>query len=164
MIRNPPRKNERYGENDSKGRFLFVAAYTTVSTSDRTTLGCENGTDGGTDGGSNGGSNGGTDGALSSEELVTTRAKLSLVDLAGSEKGEGSAVGSAQERERSRINSSLSALSNCISCLGDARRTHVPFRDNPLTRWAPNEAAGMLLRELPLGRACELLGYESLAG
>lgn len=42
----------------------------------------------------------------------------------------------AQERERSRINSSLSALSNCISCLGEARRTHVPFRDNPLTRWA----------------------------
>lgn len=68
--------------------------------------------------------------------MVTTRAKLSLVDLAGSEKGAGSTVGSTQERERSRINSSLSALSNCISCLGDARRTHVPFRDNPLTRWA----------------------------
>ncbi|CAB1118472.1 unnamed protein product [Ectocarpus sp. CCAP 1310/34] len=40
----------------------------------------------------------------------------------------------AQERERSRINSSLSALSNCIACLGEARRTHVPFRDSPLTR------------------------------
>lgn len=88
--------------------------------------------------------------------VVTTRAKLSLVDLAGSEKGragggrevekressshagplptQGEDSREAQERERSRINSSLSALSNCISCLGEARRTHVPFRDNPLTR------------------------------
>lgn len=99
------------------------------------------------------------------DAVVTTRAKLSLVDLAGSEKGgpgtetrgsqsqrgpqlQGGAgtqgVSShpqvesswkAQERERSRINSSLSALSNCIACLGEARRTHVPFRDSPLTRW-----------------------------
>ncbi len=81
--------------------------------------------------------------------VVTTRAKLSLVDLAGSEKGRGwggreaqkdgspSQVGegrAAQERERLQINASLSALSNCISCLGEAQRTHVPFRDNPLTR------------------------------
>lgn len=88
--------------------------------------------------------------------VVTTRAKLSLVDLAGSEKGrvggdreagkreslsqagslpkQGEDSRETQERERSRINSSLSALSNCISCLGEARRTHVPFRDNPLTR------------------------------
>lgn len=88
---------------------------------------------------------------------VATRAKLSLVDLAGSEKGRvggerdaektesrSSPAGSppapgeddrgAQERERSRINASLSALSNCISCLGEAGRKHIPFRDNPLTR------------------------------
>lgn len=85
---------------------------------------------------------------------VTTRAKLSLVDLAGSEKGRVGGEGGTERgeppsqtgslptqgednreaQERARINSSLSALSNCISCLGEARRTHVPFRDNPLTR------------------------------
>lgn len=138
--------------------FLIRGPILFVSTPDRTTLDCQNGTTDdapGTDGGTDGGTDRDTDGVSNSgsnpiihcggggglpgeeeEEMVTTRAKLSLVDLAGSEKGTGSAVGSAQERERSRINSSLSALSNCISCLGDARRTHVPFRDNPLTRWA----------------------------
>ena len=54
----------------------------------------------------------------------------------GKWEGTGSIAGSTPERQRSRINSSPSALSNCVSCLGDARRTHVPFRDNPLTRWA----------------------------
>ncbi|CAM9456476.1 unnamed protein product, partial [Ectocarpus fasciculatus] len=48
----------------------------------------------------------------------------------------------AQERERSRINSSLSALSNCIACLGEARRTHVPFRDSPLTRLLEDSLVG----------------------
>ncbi|CAM9309226.1 unnamed protein product, partial [Ectocarpus sp. 8 AP-2014] len=48
----------------------------------------------------------------------------------------------AQERERSRINSSLSALSNCIACLGEARRTHVPFRDSPLTRLLQDSLVG----------------------
>ncbi|CAM9946051.1 unnamed protein product [Scytosiphon promiscuus] len=66
--------------------------------------------------------------------LTTTRAKLSLVDLAGSERGTAVECREARERERSRINTSLSALSNCISCLGEARRRHVPFRDSPLTR------------------------------
>lgn len=82
--------------------------------------------------------------------VATTCATLSLVDLAGSEKGragggrEAQKGGSppqvsgegraAQEKERLQINASLSALSNCISCLGEAQRTHVPFRDNPLTR------------------------------
>lgn len=47
---------------------------------------------------------------------------------------QGESSWKAQERERSRINSSLSALSNCIACLGEPRRTHVPFRDSPLTR------------------------------
>lgn len=75
---------------------------------------------------------------------VMTCAKLSLVDLAGSEKGGGAACrgcaeGEGQERERSKINSSLSALSNCISCLGETGRTHVPFRDNPLTRWVSSK-------------------------
>lgn len=78
------------------------------------------------------------------EGTVTTRAKLSLVDLAGSEKGGGRGFegrpppppseDGEQERERSKINTSLSALSNCISGLGEESRTHVPFRDNPLTR------------------------------
>lgn len=95
--------------------------------------------------------------------VVRTRAKLSLVDLAGSEKGgaggdrerngrgpqssrsafsqsqsglpsQGRDERAAQERERARINSSLHALSNCISCLGKGRRSHIPFRDSPLTR------------------------------
>lgn len=105
------------------------------------------------------GANAGGGGKKNASSGVTTRAKLSLVDLAGSEKGRVGGErgtergdpfsqagplplptqgednrGAAQERERSRINASLSALSNCISCLGEARRTHVPFRDNPLTR------------------------------
>lgn len=88
--------------------------------------------------------------------VITTRAKLSLVDLAGSERGgaggeqernnrgssssqgdslpQGEDDRAVQEKERVKINSSLHALSNCISCLGEARRMHVPFRDSPLTR------------------------------
>ncbi|CAM9193197.1 unnamed protein product, partial [Hapterophycus canaliculatus] len=102
----------------------------------------------------------------SSNLWTTTRAKLSLVDLAGSERG-GAGVGAragtsepgqrdkwepssqdeedcgeVQEWERSRINASLSALSHCISCLGEMRRTHVPFRDNTLTRLLQDSLVG----------------------
>ncbi|CAM9532358.1 unnamed protein product, partial [Ectocarpus sp. 12 AP-2014] len=55
---------------------------------------------------------------------------------------QGESSWKAQERERSRINSSLSALSNCIACLGEARRTHVPFRDSPLTRLLQDSLVG----------------------
>lgn len=84
-------------------------------------------------------------GRCTPREVMKTRARLCLVDLAGSEKGgraacRGSVEGEGQERERLKINSSLSALSNCISCLGETGRTHVPFRDNPLTRWVSTRA------------------------
>lgn len=96
-----------------------------IRTRDRTTVDGEDGGNHDAAGNVEGGSDG---------DAVPTRARLSLVDLAGSEKGRGLHPKQGQEWERSRINSSLSALSNCIACLGEAGRIHVPFRDSPLTR------------------------------
>ncbi|CAM9361327.1 unnamed protein product, partial [Discosporangium mesarthrocarpum] len=77
---------------------------------------------------------------------TVTRAKLNLVDLAGSEKwSKGSDGGSGcgeQERERIRINYSLSALGHCIAALGETGRRHVPFRDSPLTRLLQDSLVG----------------------
>jgi len=75
------------------------------------------------------------------------RAKLSLIDLAGSEKwGEGAYAsdkgGHAMSRELTAINSSLSALGNCIAALADRRRKHVPFRDSALTRLLQDSLGG----------------------
>ena len=66
---------------------------------------------------------------------VIHRAKLNLVDLAGSEKWNTAVrMASAQEKELTHINSSLSALGNVISALSDEKRSHIPYRDSALTR------------------------------
>ena len=91
-------------------------------------------------------SNNGSSGA-SGGVVELRRAKLSLIDLAGSEKwGEGAYAsdkgGHALSRELTAINSSLSALGNCIAALADRRRKHVPFRDSALTRLLQDSLGG----------------------
>ena len=66
---------------------------------------------------------------------VIRRAKLNLVDLAGSEKwNKNTEMGKARADELRNINTSLSALGNCISALAETGRVHVPYRDSKLTR------------------------------
>jgi hypothetical protein len=97
--------------------------------------------DGGGGGGGSGSGSGGSGGSgsgsssSSSTRRVIRRAKLNLVDLAGSEKwNTARKMVTAQERELTAINSSLSALGNVISALADDKRSHVPYRDSALTR------------------------------
>lgn len=60
---------------------------------------------------------------------VLRRAKLNLVDLAGSEKWNTNVqMGEGRVKELTAINTSLSALGQCISALTDATRTHIPYR------------------------------------
>ena len=80
---------------------------------------------------------------------VVRRAKLSLVDLAGSEKWSDEVAASQQfARELRAINTSLSALGNCIAALADlateAHRGggHVPYRDSVLTRLLQDALGG----------------------
>ncbi|XP_015279204.1 PREDICTED: kinesin-like protein KIF17 [Gekko japonicus] len=61
-------------------------------------------------------------------------AKLNLVDLAGSERQSKTGAVGERLKEATKINLSLSALSNVISALADARCTHIPYRDSKLTR------------------------------
>eukprot|EP00457_Paulinella_chromatophora_P001895 gb/GEZN01001897.1/.p1 GENE.gb/GEZN01001897.1/~~gb/GEZN01001897.1/.p1 ORF type:complete len:872 (+),score=197.90 gb/GEZN01001897.1/:119-2617(+) len=63
-----------------------------------------------------------------------TMGKLHLIDLAGSERVGRSGVGTDQKRmkEAQAINTSLSALGNCIEARGRGQ-THVPYRDSMLT-------------------------------
>lgn len=42
-------------------------------------------------------------------------------------------------KEATKINLSLSALSNVISALVDAKTTHIPYRDSKLTRLLQGE-------------------------
>jgi len=58
--------------------------------------------------------------------------KLHLIDLAGSERVKNSGVTGIQLTEAQAINTSLSALGNCISARGN-KAAHVPYRDNTLT-------------------------------
>ena len=69
----------------------------------------------------------------------TVRAKLRIVDLAGSEKyaiakSLPPAEKNAKVQELTSINSSLSALGQCISALADPGRKHIPFRNSKLTK------------------------------
>eukprot|EP00698_Gefionella_okellyi_P022699 TRINITY_DN7554_c0_g1_i1.p1 TRINITY_DN7554_c0_g1~~TRINITY_DN7554_c0_g1_i1.p1 ORF type:complete len:1164 (-),score=249.02 TRINITY_DN7554_c0_g1_i1:63-3554(-) len=58
---------------------------------------------------------------------------LNMADLAGSEKiGKTGAKGETLE-EAKKINSSLSALGNCIHALTERGRAHIPYRDSKLT-------------------------------
>lgn len=60
--------------------------------------------------------------------------KLNLVDLAGSEKQKRTGSTGVRFREATKINLSLSALMNVITCLVDGKSKHVPYRDSKLTR------------------------------
>lgn len=97
---------------------------------------------------------------------VVRRSVLTLVDLAGSEKWDtrpgATRMTAGRQRELTAINSSLSALGNCISALvrkrqrDDAMRradaagsppprvapVHVPYRDSPLTRLLQDSLGG----------------------
>jgi len=74
---------------------------------------------------------------------VLKRAKLSLVDLAGSEKmSTRGAIGKEHSKELTSINSSLSALGNVMSALGEKSRKHVPYRDSKLTRLLQDSLGG----------------------
>ncbi len=64
---------------------------------------------------------------------------MKIVDLAGSEKFKIPHNLLKEEKdiriaELTSINGSLSALGHCISSLTDKQRTHIPFRNNKLTR------------------------------
>eukprot|EP00520_Triparma_pacifica_P000133 CAMPEP_0118636212 /NCGR_PEP_ID=MMETSP0785-20121206/2494_1 /TAXON_ID=91992 /ORGANISM="Bolidomonas pacifica, Strain CCMP 1866" /LENGTH=774 /DNA_ID=CAMNT_0006527307 /DNA_START=129 /DNA_END=2450 /DNA_ORIENTATION=- len=74
---------------------------------------------------------------------VLKRAKLSLVDLAGSEKmNTRNAIGKEHSKELTSINTSLSALGNVMSALGEKSRKHVPYRDSKLTRLLQDSLGG----------------------
>ncbi|GMF19270.1 unnamed protein product [Phytophthora lilii] len=66
---------------------------------------------------------------------ILRRARLNLVDLAGSEKWNTDVeMEDAHSQELKNINTSLSALGNCIAALTEAGRKHIPYRDSTLTR------------------------------
>jgi kinesin family protein C2/C3 len=58
--------------------------------------------------------------------------KVTLIDLAGSERLSRSQATGDQLKEAQAINSSLSALGNCIAAL-QKRQAHIPYRDSKLT-------------------------------
>ncbi|RLN78109.1 hypothetical protein BBJ28_00010517 [Nothophytophthora sp. Chile5] len=63
------------------------------------------------------------------------KARLNLVDLAGSEKWNTDLeMEDARSQELKNINTSLSALGNCIAALTEVGRRHIPYRDSTLTR------------------------------
>jgi kinesin family protein 5 len=67
-------------------------------------------------------------------DSTTKVGRLNLVDLAGSERvGRSGARGQTLEEAR-QINTSLSALGNCVNALTTPGRGHVPYRDSTLTR------------------------------
>ena len=79
-----------------------------------------------------------------SGKLVQRCAKLNLVDLAGSERWDTSGADSDHHmrRELTQINTSLSALGNCISRLTEPGHIHVPYRDSVLTRLLEDSLGG----------------------
>lgn len=60
--------------------------------------------------------------------------KLNLVDLAGSERLSKTGATGDTQKEGAKINLSLSALGNVISCLVDGKSQHIPYRTSKLTR------------------------------
>jgi hypothetical protein len=73
--------------------------------------------------------------ATDGDGQVLRRARLNLVDLAGSEKWNTDVeMEDAHSQELKNINTSLSALGNCIAALTEAGRKHIPYRDSTLTR------------------------------
>lgn len=72
---------------------------------------------------------------------VVRRSVLTFVDLAGSEKWRPAQSNDAT-RELTNINTSLSALANCISAIVEPGRKHIPFRDSVLTRLLQHTLGG----------------------
>ncbi|OQR95641.1 kinesin [Thraustotheca clavata] len=71
------------------------------------------------------------------------KGKLNLVDLAGSEKWNKQIIKPGVEiDEMKSINTSLSALGNCIAALTQAGRKHIPYRDSTLTRLLKDSLGG----------------------
>ncbi|GAA5979174.1 hypothetical protein JCM11641_008450 [Rhodosporidiobolus odoratus] len=70
--------------------------------------------------------------------------KFHFVDLAGSERLKRTAAAGERAHEGIAINSSLTALGNVISALGDPSKkaTHVPYRDSRLTRLLQDSLGG----------------------
>ena len=73
------------------------------------------------------------------QEGTIITSKLRIVDLAGSEKYTirkdlPVAEKNLKVKELTSINSSLSALGQCISALADSSRKHIPFRNSKLTK------------------------------
>ena len=72
-------------------------------------------------------------------------AKMCLVDLAGSERADATGATGARMKEGIKINLSLTALGNVISCLvensGGGKQRHIPFRDSKLT-WLLKDSLG----------------------
>jgi hypothetical protein len=68
--------------------------------------------------------------------------KLTFVDLAGSERLKKSGSEGLRASEARSINLSLTCLGNVIRALGDAKATHVPFRNSKLTRLLQDTLTG----------------------
>ena len=68
--------------------------------------------------------------------------KLNLVDLAGSEKQKKTGSTGMRLKEATKINLSLSALMNVITCLVDGKSSHIPYRDSKLTRLLQDSLGG----------------------
>ena len=75
---------------------------------------------------------GGREHTNSGSGVITKTAKLNLVDLAGSERWDTSGADADRHmrRELTQINTSLSALGNCIARLTEEDHVHVPYRDS----------------------------------
>ncbi|OWZ14861.1 Kinesin [Phytophthora megakarya] len=81
--------------------------------------------------------------APSGEGQVLRRARLNLVDLAGSEKWNTDVeMEDVRSQELKNINTSLSALGNCIAALTETGRKHIPYRDSTLTRVLQDSLGG----------------------
>ena len=68
--------------------------------------------------------------------------KLNLVDLAGSERLSKTGATGDTQKEGAKINLSLSALGNVISCLVDGKSQHIPYRTSKLTRLLQDSLGG----------------------
>jgi kinesin family member 6/9 len=82
----------------------------------------------------------GDDPTLSSSVAVFS--KLHLVDLAGSERMKKTHVSGVMLKEASHINKSLTFLEQVVIALGDKKRSHIPYRQTPLTNLLKDSLGG----------------------
>jgi kinesin family member 5 len=84
------------------------------------------------------------------EDKTIFTGKLYCLDLAGSERVKKSGATGARLEEAKKINSSLSALGNCIAALASTNRQHIPYRSSTLTRLLQESLGGNSLTSLIL--------------